>query len=365
MSNHLININQNGTTTLATAGKYCDRDVDIVVNIASSGGELPEEALNITGSCTYKFSYNNWNWFLKEYSNRITTADLIDTNLMFMNSSNQETIPFDFNYSGVYYADVSRMFDGCFNLKEIGAINNLIPRDMNQMFKNCHNLRYLPEFNNLDMSHLGSQGGFLMFEGCSSLREIKPSFLKQLKNNRTANSYCAPYGSLKSMFALDKLIEVPVVLSKLTTNRFSCQQNYRLKELIFEVNDDNSPISASWKSQVIDLTFSIGYGTNIDDITTYYNSGITKDKEVYDDATYQLLKNDPDWFSLNVAYSRYNHTSAVNTINSLPDTTSGGGVNTIKFLGESGSATDGGAINTLTEEEIAVATAKGWTVSLV
>jgi hypothetical protein len=67
-------------------------------------------------------------------------------------------------------------------------------------------------------------------------------------------------------------------------------------------------------------------------------------------------------------YSRYNHDSAVRTINSLPDasaylaTTSG--TNTIKFRGEAGSSTDGGAINTLTAEEIAVATAKGWTVSL-
>jgi hypothetical protein len=42
-----------------------------------------------------------------------------------------------------------------------------------------------------------------------------------------------------------------------------------------------------------------------------------------------------------------------------------GGTNTIKFKGASGAKTDGGAINTLTEEEIAVAAAKGWTVSLV
>ena len=39
--------------------------------------------------------------------------------------------------------------------------------------------------------------------------------------------------------------------------------------------------------------------------------------------------------------------------------------NTIKFRGEAGALTDGGAINTLTEEEIAVAAAKGWTVSIV
>jgi hypothetical protein len=99
------------------------------------------------------------------------------------------------------------------------------------------------------------------------------------------------------------------------------------------------------------------------------NSGITADKEVKDDATYQALKNDPDWFTQKLEYSRYNHDSAVATINSLPDTSAylatAGGTNTIKFKGAAGSATDGGAINTLTEEEIAVAIAKGWTVTLV
>lgn len=63
-------------------------------------------------------------------------------------------------------------------------------------------------------------------------------------------------------------------------------------------------------------------------------------------------------------YSGYNHDRAVETINSLPDT-SAYGTNTITFKGISGSKTDGGAINTLTEEEIAVAITKGWTVSLV
>ena len=57
------------------------------------------------------------------------------------------------------------------------------------------------------------------------------------------------------------------------------------------------------------------------------------------------------------------------TINSLPvvQKASSTGDNTfiIKFKGGAGSATDGGAINTMTEEEIAVATSKGWTVTLV
>ena len=100
-----------------------------------------------------------------------------------------------------------------------------------------------------------------------------------------------------------------------------------------------------------------------------YNNGITSNKQVKDASTYEALKNDPDWFTENIAYSRYNHDSAVATINSLPDTSaylaSVGGTNTIKFQGSSGTNTDGGAINTLTSSEIAVATAKGWTVTLV
>ena len=98
-------------------------------------------------------------------------------------------------------------------------------------------------------------------------------------------------------------------------------------------------------------------------------AGITIDKEVKDEETYQALKDDPDWFSTKEAYSRYNHTSAVNTINSLPDTSAylatAGGTNTLKLKGASGSSTTAGGVNTLTEEEIAVATAKGWTVAFV
>ena len=111
---------------------------------------------------------------------------------------------------------------------------------------------------------------------------------------------------------------------------------------------------------------SCGYCSNTSQAgyITNYNSGITADKEVTA-ANYAELKDDPDYWTQDVAYSRYNRTSAVETINSLPDASANTSSHTIKFKGEAGSATDGGAINTLTEEEIAVATAKGWTVSYV
>ena len=89
------------------------------------------------------------------------------------------------------------------------------------------------------------------------------------------------------------------------------------------------------------------------------------EKRVTDATSYQALKNDPDWWTTDIAYSKYNHDSAVRTLNSLPDVSiSGSGSSTIKFTGNAGWATDGGPIKNLTSSEIAVATAKGWTVAL-
>ena len=83
-------------------------------------------------------------------------------------------------------------------------------------------------------------------------------------------------------------------------------------------------------------------------------------KEITNATTYAKLKNDPDAWTTNVAYSRYNKTSAKETLTSLPYINE---AHTIKFKGEAGSATDGGAIKNLTSSEIAAATAKKWTVA--
>lgn len=117
-------------------------------------------------------------------------------------------------------------------------------------------------------------------------------------------------------------------------------------------------------NQTIDLTNNIGCASPSANILNYSDyHGITTATQVIDDATYHALKNNPDWWTANIAYSRYNHDSAAETLANLPFMTAGKS-NTIKFKGEAGSSTDGGAINTLTADEIAVATARGWTVTL-
>ena len=178
---------------------------------------------------------------------------------------------------------------------------------------------------------------------------------------------------------LDEAVGLPVgnYETVKTSNMFSLTFNhcYRIKEIAF-LTENGTPYERQWKRQTIDLSSNAGWGlkhitsANPNPISQVIaGSDIHPSKNVYDDASYQALKDDADWFTADVSYSRYNRLSAVNTIQSLPDTSvflsTTTDTNTIKFKGEAGSKTDGGAINTMTEEEIAVATAKGWTVTFV
>jgi hypothetical protein len=143
---------------------------------------------------------------------------------------------------------------------------------------------------------------------------------------------------------------------------------YNARKVIFDM-ENGKPYEVELGKQTLDFSYVGNFSAN-----SNYSSMIGKElkfeKMIKDDATYQALKDDDEAWSIKTEYSFYNHDSAVETINSLPDTsaflaTQAGMTNTIKFKGTMGSLTDGGAINTLTEEEIAVATAKGWTVSFV
>ena len=334
------------------------------------GGDLPAEAIEITGDCDYKFAYNGWNWFINEFKNKIKTKDVGVITYMFGYSTKLEQIPFDLNMDPTLSGHVAgNAFNNCVNLKQLPNIYNFKPNLMVNIFNNCQSIRNLPDnILNWDMSPLMSSGNSVsgMFTNCYSLRQIPGEFLKKCKNTSTSRTTTLYY-NLNYIYSLDEITCLPVPVVNFTSNIFSSgfSELTRVKEVTFETNADGSPISATWKNQTIDLTSGIGYYLSIyKDPILKSNSGITADKEVNDDATYQALKNDPDWFATRLMYSRYNHDSAVNTINSLPDVSSGSG-NSIKFDGGSGASTDGGAIRNLTEEEIAVAAAKGWTVTLV
>ena len=370
-----LSVTANGTYT---APDGVDGYSPVTVNVPQSGGP-PESAFVLSGNCNYRFASNGWNWFIEQYGNKITTKNIANTMNMFDGSSNITNIPFEINFGNTYsYHSTIYMFRDCKKLITLPKINALKVYNISSIFNNCYKLRTIPEdfADSFDWSYLESQTGAYkgdesrMFFSCYSLRSFPNNIIKSGNPYITSN-YSYFYNGFYYCYSLDELVNLPIpyINTTWTSNAFdntffNC---HRLKNITFALND-GQPHIMKWKSQTITLSASVGW-TSDKSFILNYNSGITADKEVTDDATYQALKNDPDWFTTNVAYSRYNHDSAVATINSLPDTSaylaSAGGTNTIKFKGAAGSATDGGAINTLTEEEIAVATAKGWSVVYV
>lgn len=336
--------------------------------------EIPNiEPIVLTGDCSYSCKGNIPAAYIDLFGDTITTKDITKANYMFY-KSNVEIIPFEINLKSGTNVDLTYLFGNCNELKELPQMNNVMPYAIGNAFTDCYMLRFPENFGkDWDWSYLqgltsqygGSQSS--MINSCYSLRKLPIELFKY--GNTNINPAYSCYQGISFLYGLDEIIDLPFphYNSTWTSNAFSStfSHNGRIKNLTFALKDDGSPYEMKWKSQTIDLSKYVGYTELV--IARYitdYNSGITADKEVINDTTYQALKNNPDWFTRDINYSRYNHDSAVNTINSLPDC-SATGTNTIKFKGAAGALTDGGAINTLTEEEIAVATARGWTVSLV
>lgn len=388
--------------------------------------KMEVEPIVLTGDQSYACAGNVAGDYIKLFGDTITTKNLTYISSMFYSNKVIEDIPFDINISDNTTTNMSQMFCYCHELKHIPDIDckhknyaemnyifnqcqalpelpylyNAYPANISSMFSGCWMLRNIPEdyFDTWNVSRLTDYSYSNMsnlFNACYSLRKLPMKFLERLAPSALSSTYNSIYYSLACYcYALDDAIDLPVLQMTATSNLFSStfQKTYRLKDLIFKTNEDGTPQTAKWKSQVIDLTDGVGYAyspvsstplenwteTQINAASYFiisYNSGITKDKAIYNAETYQALKDDPDSYCLannasanpNYGYSRYTHRSAVNTINSLPDTSAylatNGGTNTIKFKGAAGGLTDEGAINTLTEEEIAVAIAKGWTVT--
>ena len=364
-----LNITANGTYE---APEGVDGYSPITVDVIPEGVPTDEE-LTISGNCNHRFYNDNWTWFLEKYKDRLIFSNINNAFNMFSGSPSIKSLDFDIIFDDSYSSvSTLTMFSSCYHLENIRKIINLKGKDMGDMFNGCYSLRYLPQFENFSLQDnvYSNLGG--LFRYCRSLRSIPEEFLKKLSITASGgySSYSLGYNGFNNCHSLDEIKGINIRRNNITSNLFSntFDDCSRVKNIIFAKEDNGSPYTATWKNQYINLASDVGYGL-YDDYIIGYNSGITLDKKVIDDTTYQALKNDPDWYTLKKEYSRYNHNSAVATINSLPDTSAyiaeKGGTNTIRFMGNAGSATDGGAINTLTEEEIAVATAKGWTITFL
>ena len=363
----IAEMNASGSKTLKTAGKYCEGDIGVSYVKPSGGGsgvDIPEEAFVLSGDCSYWDYHGKWDKFITAYADKWSTSNIIDASNMF-NGCKLAQIPFEINLGN--YPILANMLANS-NITTLPTIigNNIVVQSTSG-FLSYSKIKSIPNdyFNFIGNVYDSWTKVSAMFSAAQYLRNFPSSvniIPQKSRNTSFLNSFY--YSMCDRCYVLDEINNLGVAtLSTLTSNAFysAFESCTRLKNITFE-----SGKTVNWKNQTIELSSYVGYANSSLQITI---NGITEDKQVKDDATYQALKDDPDWWTTNVAYSRYNHDSAVATINSLPDTSAylaaNGGTNTITFKGAAGSATDGGAINTLTEEEIAVATAKGWTCSFV
>lgn len=345
-----------------------------IAGISAGGGSgdgVPETISFTDNQLEYTFRNNNWKWILDNYSDRIKTSGITSCRNIFANS-NMKEINFTINTSNTtsdcsfYYC-----FYECQLLERINTPLKYIS-DLTYMFHGCIRLREIPEMT----FRTGGVTGYGAFFACKSLRKVPEKILKSIYTT-TTSPYSHPLTNMfQGCYVLDEIRGLNPRSGNINSNLFgnwgfgasSSSRPQRLKEFIFATQDDGTPYTTGWAAQVIDLS-NIGV-CNYDYLMTDYNSGITADKKVTTAEEYETLKDDPDWFTGDKRFSRYNLQSAINTINSLPDTskylaTQSDKTNTIKFNYYEGSATDGGMIGDMTEEQIAVATAKGWTVSII
>lgn len=322
-------------STLALGITAHDKSGNIITGTMDNSLIPTETLLKFTGDLSY-FDYNGRmdNWF-KTYKNLLSFDDVTDARNMFYGSTLTEIPAITFN--GTSDNSAMGMFMQCYNLTTFPTLatkksgkENL---DCVNMFNSCKKLVELP--NNTYFSSVFATGAFAgtysfmgMFQNCLALTKLSDLSIFDRKIRAKQYSTDTNQGNYMNLFyncqSLQELSNFPLRNSGDTydVNMFSqtFYNTYSLKKLTFSATG-----SFNWSNQVIDLS-----------TTGYSNS---------------------------VADSVYNHNSAVETLNSLP--TVSGSSNYIKFKKTAGSATSGGSINNLTAEEIAVATAKGWTVSLV
>ena len=277
------------------------------------------------------------------------------------------------------YMNMGNMFADCYHITDLSNIELEFYKTegsygtidtTSRMFSNCYKLRKLPRWINIAKCDIQCSNDY-MFANCYSLREIPPEWINLIQGGDSYR-YSILSSGFSNCMSLDEIVNLQPCPSETSTwqgNAFSgaFYNCGRLKRFTFAMQEDGSPFIRKWKSQSINIPDG-WISTSYESYYTSYNTGITKDKKVTDAESYARLKNDPDWYTTDYRYSRFNHDSLVEMINSLPDTsaylaTQSGAVNTLKVRSDQALYTDEGSCGSLTEAEIAVATARGWTIS--
>lgn len=280
------------------------------------------------------FSRGRFSWVLENYVSLLSFSEIAKADSCFYGlESDVDLTNLTFYMGNSWGNSIKEMF-GYSNLSSLPHIVGRID-NCSYLFDRCK-MKSIPD--NFFDDFIFQKSNYAvtcdsMFSSHNNLTKV-PSLkaFKQLDSTKIPSTYGNFYYTLfAGCISLQEIRDVPIVYginSMVKQNFFvsTVENTYKLSSFTFELNQ-----TARFSNQTLDFT------------ATGYNR-----------------------FYVNQKDSVYNHVSAVETINSLPDTSAflaeAGGTNTIKFKSDQGTNTEGGAIGNLTAEEIAVAAAKGWTV---
>ena len=368
------------------------------------GSSLPSElTLSEKDTGSNFFGYDRANLYL-DTSTPVKVNFHRFQNGFYINPNIENTDLFELNCVSSEKLYIMNLFVSCTNLKRVKSsgkaglvnINPNIAFDASSaqgiglasLFAQCHSLvdangLFTDEtalercINNYVLGNINGAYFYSIFLNCYALREV-PTWFKKLKTTKTTTVIPNPnnyvfQNCFNNCYSLDEATDIPIAFKSLsgtvTSNLFSgaFQNTGRLKRITFETPTNGaSAYVMPWQSQIIDLV-STGWIKPEYEADFLKYSNITSSKKVTNSNTYNQLKNDPDWYTCDASYSRFNRVSAVELFNSLPNTKSyvtSSAPNTIKLWYYAGRSTDGGGMSALTSSEIAIATAKGWTVTL-
>lgn len=339
-----------------------------ISSIETGGGELTEEDLTFTGELQYFNYYGRMGKLIKKCGSKMKFNRVINFSYAFKGND-----PLNSDFSNwtidLWRANLSYCFSGQSYITAYPKFQGTVA-NLESLFRQSNSIELIPD----DLFSAGTE--FLckgyehtydaIFTDCQALKKL-PLWFKNMtftvNKDQNYSSYSSVYyDTFNGCYALKELtLPIFPAPAKLTSNCFNStfRSVFHMRKFVFAPPPAGNE-SVLWTHQTINLA----------DNNCGYDSFTTSSKAIYDDETYNLYKNDPDAVAKTLEYSFYNHDSALETIRSLPytqmvDVPDSQLQNVIKFYGKSGEKTDGGAINTLTTAEIAIATNKNWTVSYV
>lgn len=358
---------KNGSSTL-----YLPSQMPAAINAIETGGgesEIEKAVLAIPKNAyygTYLFANRGWNKVLALMpAEPLKLSASGGCSYCFYNNSEIKTLPFTSiqistsvsNSTG----DVTNFFEGCSALTAIPPMTLTNVSSLAYCFSGCSALTELPEVTFNRTSYAGtmyvSHGN--IFKNCRKIKEIPQGWMdiiNQVGRTNDSNVSSGNFWGSQGFYYCHNLRKVENLWTPQYTSSYSASRPFDRCSMISKITF-NPNLTRGWTSGTWNLSVYLGYFANTTDAT---NAGLTSATRVTDEASYQSLKNNPDYWTLLPEYSHFNRVSAAETLASLPTVTKA----TITFNGACGSGTDGGAISDLSEEEIAAATAKGWTVTI-